>query len=390
MLRSLYSGISGLRAHQTMLDATGNNIANVNTSGFKSSSVQFQDTLSQMTQGGTAPAEDAAGGNPAQVGLGVQVAGITTNFAQGAAQNTGRSSDMMIAGDGFFVTRNGNANSLTRAGAFDFDANGRLVSPDDGIVQGWMADNAGNLATGGALSDITLPKGMLSPGSATTAATMEGNLPKEAAPGEQLVRDIEIFAADGTSSMLSLSFTRTGNGWTVANSDGTGATAALAQQPDGSLTGPATTAFKGVNVDLSGLTGYAELRTVSIANQNGRAAGTLESFTLGSDGSLTGAFSNGTQQVVAQIALGNVTNPAGLQKNGGSSYSVTANSGAIEFGTPGSAGFGSISGGMLEMSNVDLSQEFTNLIVAQRGFQANARIITTGDEILQELTNLKR
>jgi flagellar hook protein FlgE len=253
-----------------------------------------------------------------------------------------------------------------------------------------MADNAGNLATGGALSDIALPKGMLSPGSATTAATMEGNLPKEAAPGEQLVRDIEIFAADGTSSMLSLSFTRTGNGWTVANSDGTGATAALAQQPDGSLTGPATTAFKGVNVDLSGLTGYAELRTVSIANQNGRAAGTLESFTLGSDGSLTGAFSNGTQQVVAQIALGNVTNPAGLQKNGGSSYSVTANSGAIEFGTPGSAGFGSISGGMLEMSNVDLSQEFTNLIVAQRGFQANARIITTGDEILQELTNLKR
>ena len=302
-----------------MLDATGNNIANVNTSGFKSSSVQFQDTLSQMTQGGTAPADDAAGGNPAQVGLGVQVAGITTNFAQGAAQNTGRSSDMMIAGDGFFVTRNGNANSLTRAGAFDFDANGRLVSPDGGIVQGWMADNAGNLATGGALSDIALPKGMLSPGSATTAATMEGNLPKEAAPGEQLVREIEISqptAPHRCFAQLHLHRQRL----TVANSDGTGATTALAQQPDGSLTGPATTAFKGVNVNLSGLTGYAELRTVSIANQNGRAAGTLESFTLGADGSLTGAFSNGTQQVVAQIALGNVTNPAGLQKNGGSSY----------------------------------------------------------------------
>ncbi len=143
-------------------------------------------------------------------------------------------------------------------------------------------------------------------------------------------------------------------------------------------------------MDLSKVTGYAGLKTVSISEQNGRSAGTLESYTLGSDGTLTGTFSNGAQQAIAQIVLGSVANPAGLQKTGGSGYALTANSGAIEYGAPGSPGMGDIAGGMLEMSNVDLSQEFTNLIVAQRGFQANARIITTSDEVLQELANLKR
>ncbi len=172
-----------MRAHQTMLDTTGNNIANVNTAGFKSSSIQFQDTLSQMTQGATTPGATTGGRNPAQVGLGVQVAGISTNFGQGSAQNTGRSSDMMIAGNGFFITRSGGSTSLTRAGAFDFDANGRLTSPNGGIVQGWMANN-GVMPAGGALQDITLPKDLVAPGVATTTASLIGNLPKETAVGE--------------------------------------------------------------------------------------------------------------------------------------------------------------------------------------------------------------
>ncbi|MGL3805126.1 flagellar hook protein FlgE [Paeniglutamicibacter sp. R2-26] len=390
MLRSLYSGISGLRAHQTMLDTTGNNIANVNTAGFKSSSIQFQDTLSQMTQGATTPGAATGGRNPAQVGLGVQVAGISTNFGQGSAQNTGRASDMMIAGNGFFITRNGGSTSLTRAGAFDFDANGRLTSPDGGIVQGWMSNN-GVMPAGGALQDITLPKDLVAPGIATTAASLIGNLPKETALGGTIVQDKEIFAADGTSRTLSMTFTRTAGGWDVAANDGAGATgtATLALAADGTLNG-GTLNVGGVAVDLSKVTGYAGLKTVSISEQNGRSAGTLESYTLGSDGTLTGTFSNGAQQAIAQIVLGSVANPAGLQKTGGSGYALTANSGAIEYGAPGSPGMGDIAGGMLEMSNVDLSQEFTNLIVAQRGFQANARIITTSDEVLQELANLKR
>lgn len=390
MLRSLYSGISGLRAHQTMLDATGNNIANVNTTGFKSSSVQFQDTLSQLTQGATTPAADNGGGNPAQVGLGVQVAGISTNFTQGSSQSTGKASDMMISGDGFFVTRSGNMTTLTRAGAFDFDANGRLVSPDGGIVQGWMA-NGGNLATRGQLADIALPRDLVAPGAATTTAALSGNLPKETATGESIVRDAQIFSADGTPRTLTMTFTRTATGWNVAANDGAGAqgSANLALAADGRLNG-GTLNVGGIGVNLSELTGFAKLNTVSVTEQNGRAAGTLESFTLGPDGTLTGTFSNGTQQPVARIALGLVANPAGLQKAGGSSYTLTANSGGIQYGTAGSPGYGSLSGGMLEMSNVDLSQEFTNLIVAQRGFQANARIITTSDEVLQELSNLKR
>jgi flagellar hook protein FlgE len=141
---------------------------------------------------------------------------------------------------------------------------------------------------------------------------------------------------------------------------------------------------------LTGLTGFAGLTTASITGQNGRTAGTLESFTLAKDGTLIGSFSNGAKESIARIALANFVNPGGLEKAGSSSYRVTINSGAAEFGTPGAAGLGSLSGGTLEMSNVDLSQEFTNLIVAQRGFQANARVITTSDEVLQELTNLKR
>lgn len=390
MLRSLYSGISGLRAHQTMLDTTGNNIANVNTAGFKSSSVQFQDTLSQMTQGATTPGANAGGRNPAQIGLGVQVAGISTNFGQGSAQNTGRSSDMMIAGDGFFITRNGGATTLTRAGAFEFDALGRLTSPSGGIVQGRMANN-GVMPNGGALTDISLPKDLVAPGVGTTTASLIGNLPKETALGETIVQDKEIFTADGTSRTMSMTFTRTAGGWSVAANDGAGATgtANLTLAANGTLNG-GTMNVGGVAVDLSKVTGYAGLKTISISEQNGRSAGTLESYTLGSDGTLTGTFSNGAQQAIAQIILGSVANPSGLQKAGGSSYTVTANSGGVDYAAPGSTGMGEIAGGMLEMSNVDLSQEFTNLIVAQRGFQANARIITTSDEVLQELASLKR
>ncbi|GAA4362355.1 flagellar hook protein FlgE [Paeniglutamicibacter cryotolerans] len=391
MLRSLYSGISGLRAHQTMLDTTGNNIANVNTAGFKSSSVQFQDTLSQMTQGATTPQANTGGRNPAQVGLGVQVAGIAMNFTQGSAQNTGRATDMMIAGDGFFLTRSGTTTTLTRAGAFDFDPRGRLTSPDGGIVQGWMADNNGVLPNGGSVQDIILPSGLIAPGAATTTAKLAGNLPKETAVGDTITQDKEVFAADGSSRTMNMTFTRTAAGWDIAANDGIGPVVnqSLMLDGQGKLNGTSM-AVGGITVDLTKVTGYAGLKTVSISEQNGRSAGSLESYTLGSDGTLTGTFSNGTQQAIAQIVLGSVSNPAGLQKTGGSGYAVTANSGEVEFGTPGAGAMGAIAGGMLEMSNVDLSQEFTNLIVAQRGFQANARIITTSDEILQELANLKR
>lgn len=389
MLRSLYSGISGLRSHQTMLDVTGNNIANVNTTGFKASAVQFEDTLSQLVRGAGGGQGAGGGTNPAQIGLGVLVAGISTNFTQGAAQATGRATDMMINGDGFFVTKVGGETLYTRAGSFDPDAQGRLVGPGGAILQGWNAVN-GVIQQGGALGDVTIPLKAVAPASATTASTVSGNLPSGAALGDQLVRDVKVYDSTGVARTLSLTFTKTNAGWSVAGTDGTNNGATNLAFTNGALTGPAGLTVGGVAIDLSSLTGYADLTTVAFKDQNGRQAGTLESFTLSQDGTLMGLFSNGDKQAVGRIALATFVNPGGLEKAGGSGYRASVNSGNPQLGGPGDAGLGSLQGGSLEMSNVDLSQEFTNLIVAQRGFQANARIITTSDEVLQELTNLKR
>ncbi len=389
MLRSLYSGISGLRSHQTMLDVTGNNIANVNTTAFKGSAVQFQDTLSQLTQGAGGPQAQTGGTNPAQVGLGVQVAGISTNFTQGSAQATGRATDMMIAGDGFFVTSIGGETRYTRAGAFDLDADGRLTAPDGSLVQGWNAVN-GQIPTGGGIGNIQLPLKGVSPASATTAATVGGNLPSDAANGSVLVRDVPVYGADGKPGTLTLTFTKAGNDWTVSGTDGATTQTGTLTFANGVQTGGTLPAIGGITVNLSGVSGYATLSTVAIESQNGRQAGTLESFTLSKDGTLVGLFSNGQKQPIARVALATFANPGGLEKTGSSGYRATVNSGGATYGVPGGDGLGVLAGGQLEMSNVDLSQEFTNLIVAQRGFQANARIITTSDEVLQELTNLKR
>ncbi|WP_223692946.1 flagellar hook protein FlgE [Leifsonia poae] len=389
MLRSLYSGISGLRSHQTMLDVTGNNIANVNTTAFKSGAVQFQDTLSQLVQGAGGPQAQVGGTNPAQIGLGVLVAGISTNFTQGAAQATGRATDMMINGDGFFVVNVGGETQYTRAGSFDPDAQGRLVGPGGAILQGWNAVN-GVVQQGGALGDVTIPLKAVSPATVSSAANVTGNLPSGAAIGDQLVRDIKVYDANGAARNLTLTFTKTTAGWDVAGTDGAATAAGALGFTDGALTTGGTLTVGGVAIDLSKVTGYADLTTVAFKDQNGSPAGTLESFTLSKDGTIIGLFSNGAKQAVGRIALATFVNPGGLEKAGGSGYRVTVNSGAAQLGAPGEDGLGSLQGGSLEMSNVDLSQEFTNLIVAQRGFQANARIITTSDEVLQELTNLKR
>ena len=389
MLRSLYSGISGLRSHQTMLDVTGNNIANVNTTAFKAGAVQFQDTLSQLTSAAGGPQEQIGGTNPAQVGLGVRVAGISTNFAQGSAQSTGRAADLMISGDGFFVTKNGTATQYTRAGTFDFDGDGNMVTPDGSLVQGWAA-TGGVINESGPLSTIVLPRGAISPAVATTTATFGGNLPDDATVGTALVRDVKAFDGTGTERTVSMTFTRTAGGWNVAGTDPNGSTATGALTfTNGVLTTGGSLALGGITVDMSKLTGFAALTTVAATDQNGNSAGTLQSYTLSPDGTLVGSFSNGSSQALARIVLATFPNPGGLEKAGSSEYTATFNSGAAEIGTPGSGSIGKLTSGALEMSNVDLSQEFTNLIVAQRGFQANARIITTSDEVLQELTNLK-
>ncbi|UQU65415.1 flagellar hook protein FlgE [Couchioplanes caeruleus] len=412
MLRSLFSGISGLRAHQQMMDVTGNNIANVNTTGYKSSQTVFQDTLSQMVNAAGAPQNGQGGTNPAQVGLGVRTASVNANFSQGAAQTTGKSGDMMIQGDGFFVVKSGGESVYTRAGSFTFDANGSLTTPNGQIVQGWSADTAGTVNTAGAPGNIKLPIGISLAPEATKNITFTGNLSYEAPAGDPTsmkVIPVPVIDANGASSTMNVRLSKTGtNEWTMTLPDGTADPA----DPYSGGSARAITFVNGKPVDTDGvtplatvalgtapndytfdvhdLTHYSGNTEARVSASDGSAAGILSSYTVSNTGQIVGVFSNGMKQTLGQLALANFNNVNGLEKIGDSMFRSTVNSGLAQIGSAGSAGLGLITNGALEMSNVDLAQEFTNLVIAQRGFQANSRIITTSDEILQELVNLKR
>jgi flagellar hook protein FlgE len=411
MLRSMFSAISGLRAHQTKMDVTGNNIANVNTVGFKGSQTVFQDTLSQVIRAGGAPAQNRGGTNPAQVGLGVKVAAITTNWTQGATQSTGRSTDFMIEGDGFFVTRAGTEQLFTRAGSFEFDGTGRLVTPDGSVLQGWMANTSGAINSNGPITDLSVPYGQVVAPRATggvgvVAGTMAGNLPGDATVGDVLQTAVTMYDELGVPQEVSYTYTNTGPGaWdlSIDHSDGTNLlTTAVTFDAAGVMTSPTTVTVPAaslagypswpgpLDIDISRVTQYGGDSTVEATGQNGYALGSLQSFTLGNDGTITGIYSNGLRQAIGQLALASFNNPSGLEKAGNSSFRVGDNSGAAMIGLAGVAGRGVLNSGALEMSNVDLAEEFTGLIVAQRGFQANSRVITASDEILQDLVNLKR
>jgi len=411
MLRSMFSAISGLRAHQTKMDVTGNNIANVNTVGYKSSQTVFQDTLSQIIRAGGAPAADRGGTNPAQVGLGTKVAAITTNWTQGATQSTGRSTDFMVEGDGFFVTRAGTEQLFTRAGSFDFDGAGKLVTPDGSILQGWMADAAGVVNPNGPIGDLSVPYGQIVNPVQTTTGTVEGNLPAGAATGTSVQTAVTMYDSQGVEQKVFYVFTKVAaaNTWEldIVHEDTTVLVnnAPIAFNASGALTTPAAPgtiapftppaatypSWAGpVTVDVSALTQFGGSNTVTAPDQNGYALGSLQSFQLGNDGTIMGVYSNGLRQPLGKLALASFNNPGGLEKAGSSSFRVGDNSGVAMIGEAGVAGRGVLNSGALEMSNVDLAEEFTGLIVAQRGFQANSRVITSSDEILQDLVNLKR
>lgn len=414
MLRSMFSGVSGLRSHQTMMDVIGNNIANVNTMGYKTSTAMFQDLLSQVLNGAGVASADAGGTNPAQVGLGVKVAGISTTFTQGASQLTGRATDLAIQGDGFFVVRRQGQELFTRAGSLSFDSLGRLTTPDGGILQGWPADAVGAINTNAAITDLSMPLGQTIAPQVTGSLTLGGNLNASDPVGTSITSSIEVFDQQGTPITMSFTFTKAAaNSWNLTGTatDPSGASLAvtMAGSPltfspaTGALTSGAVTATvagggfpAALTVDLGtpgspeAITQFAGPNDVAALSQDGYALGALQAFTIGNDGVVTGVFSNGRNRPIGQIALGSFSNPVGLEKVGDSLFRPTVNSGLAQIGTAGSGGRGTLSGSTLEMSNVDLAREFTNLIIAQRGFQANSRVITASDELLQDLVNLKR
>lgn len=410
MIRSMFSAISGLRNHQTMMDVVGNNISNVNTTGFKTSSVVFQDVLSQTLRGAGQPATAVGGTNPAQVGLGSRVAAITTNFGQGALQRTGRATDMAIQGDGFFTISMAGQQLFTRAGAFSVDATGNLVTQDGGFVQGWQADVNGVINANASPASIRIPVGDLISPVATTTVNMGGNLPSNTAVGASpIVSSVDVYDSVGTAVPMTLAYARTATGWTVTGTQGNpgvaiaGLSQALTFDAAGELTAPASGSFNvtlasgqvvAVDLGVAGaanrITQFANVNSIGAQSQNGSAAGSLQSFTVSQDGLVVGAYSNGRSKAIAQMSLANFSNPEGLEKVGGSNFRASVNSGLPQLGVAGLGGRGLLSSGTVEMSNVDLAQEFTNLIVAQRGFQANSRVVSASDDVLQEIVNLKR
>ncbi|HHV81834.1 TPA: flagellar hook protein FlgE [bacterium] len=408
MMRSLFAGVSGLRNHQVRMDVIANNIANVNTTGYKMARVTFQDLFYQTLKGASAPQGSMGGTDPIQVGLGMTIGGINTIYTPGNPQYTGNPTDFAIQGDGFFIVSDGNKSYFTRDGAFSIGLDGSLVNPNTGYkVLGWRANVSGIIDTSMPVEPLVIPKGQQMMAKATSNVRVVGNLDAQSNTGTIFSAPTTIYDSLGVSHTLRFTFEKTGiNQWTVtADMDGisvTGWSSTLVFRDDG-VYDPASSIINPVSItptngaaplnitpDFSNMTQLGGDTSISISYQDGYPMGSLTDFTVSETGVITGIYSNGLNQVLGQIALANFGNPGGLTRVGYNLFEVSVNSGEALIGYPGSGGRGNLYVGALEMSNVDLASEFTNMIITQRGFQANSRIITTSDEMLQELVNLKR
>ncbi len=479
MMRSLFSGVSGLKVHQTKMDVIGNNISNVNTVGFKSSTVTFADVFYQTTQNASGPnnATGTSGRNAMQIGLGSNVASITSSITtSGASQRTDNPFDIMIEGDSFFIVNKGGTNYFTKSGSFNIDAGGTLCTPSGASVMGWQVDpNDVTKTVADKVSPLTImsPDNLYAEPEATTACYISGNIdsmdtqldsdtgkmvnltfydslghgytadmiikrPEDADGtnnfGVQIldIKDetgLSIFAKankedDGTitytTSDIVTGISLNESSGTVNLDDKTGkvnlsmdAIPLTFNAATGAFTGigeeNATTAtltitaengpFKAISIDFSKITMYSSSGSSSLeatrgdltGNGAGKQVGNMTGVSIDASGKIYGKYDNGDSRLLGQIAVASFANPAGLEAVGNSMYAATQNSGDFDgIGQDPTQGGGSLTTGVLEMSNVDLSQQFTDMITTQRGFQANSRIITTSDTLLEELINLKR
>jgi flagellar hook protein FlgE len=420
MMRSLFSGVSGLRAHQLRMDVIGNNISNVNTVGYKSSRATFQEIFSETLKGAGAPEGGRGGTNPQQIGLGISLATIDTLHTRGSIESTGYPLDLAIEGNGFFIVSDGGSPKFTRAGNFIRDTEGNIVNGNGLRVLGWMADENGYIDTTLSPGTIQIPEGMQMPPKATSAIKIIGNLDADTAVDGIVPFETEIYDVLGRKNKLTFNLVKTADDeWRIQESlfdpdnpvdnavavtlpDGTVASIVLSNPPtltftDGRLFSAGTFTIQAgypisedITVDISDIHQFASESGVDPLEVDGYPLGSLEDFNFDALGVATGIFSNGQQKVIARIALAAFNNPSGLQKVGNNLYVQTPNSGQPSVGAAGEHGRGTINPSSLEMSNVDIAKEFTDMIITQRGFQANSRIITTSDEMLQELVNLKR
>jgi flagellar hook protein FlgE len=411
-----------------MMDVIGNNIANINTIGFKSGRATFAEMYAQTVRSANRPTETNGGSNPMQVGLGMSISTLDTLFSQGSIESTQNAFDMAIKGPAFFIVKQGGQTLYTRAGNFGTDGEGKVVSGSSGaVLQGKMADTNGVIPSGNTLQDIIINPDIKSPAKATTFIKYSGNLNNSAdiyslgppETGGKTTSTSDAYDSLGTVVPVTLTFTKTGintwdwsaavpaqapattptivgNGTITFNTDGT-----LQSSPPPPLSIPSISGADPLSISLdfgtpspsapgvfSGITQTSLGSGVSRKESDGYETGSLLTVSVDATGRIEGAFSNSTRQSLAQVMLAEFNNPGGLVRNGENTYTFSGNS-----GTPATIEAGEASriySYSLEQSNVDLADEFTKMITAQRGFQASARIITTSDEFLQEIVNLKR
>ena len=465
MMRSLYSGVAGLKTHQTKMDVIGNNIANVNTIGFKSSSVLFRDVLYQTTASATGATATTGGTNASQIGLGTKVSSISTAIGDtGASQSTNNPYDLMLDGSSMFIVSRGNGNYFTKVGNFQVDAAGCLVTSNGYQVMGWQVDPEDPTQIKKDTVSALYPESeanKVSDPEMTSAAYMKGNvdftdpelkdgkvvsvsiydnlgypytvkfeLKKDAAVTDNSIYDLKIVSittddpdanattstsklkdilADGSynatiggADSIKIKFDpNTGSFTTVGDVDNT-KTALLEITPTDGTDGVFKNdekGFEGITIDFSNLTMFESdgnatakmVRGATDATGGGRSMGKLTDVSIDTAGKIYGVYTNGETKLLGQIAVAKFSNVMGLESVGNSMYAATQNSGDFDgIGSSVDEDGGTMSQGVLEMSNVDLSAEFTDMITTQRGFQANSRIITTSDSMLEELVNLKR
>lgn len=443
MMRALFSGVSGLKAHQTRMDVIGNNIANVNTVAYKSQSMTFSEVFYQTTQTATGPnATTGKGGtNAMQIGLGSSVGAISTAMTtEGATERTDNTTDLAITGsNAFFIVSNAGTTYFTRAGNFTKDESGALVTQSGANVMGWQIDATTGEVVKDKVSKLYLdsPEFRYTLPERTTGLTLTGNI--DSSSTEDLAATLNFYDSLGSSYQATIVFHRegqTGNDvtYSIAGStitkDGESTTLTIETSDSlvfNSVTGLSNEANSNIiftigsdtandpqldsigsvgdhtlTVDMSGIKMIKDNSSIKQTDGildpvsgayvgGGKAVGTMTSYGIDTTGRIVASYSNGDTQVIGQIAVTEFTNPAGLEKVGENLYSATLNSGEFDgIGKDISSTSGKIQSGVLEMSNVDLASEFTSMITTQRGYQANSRIITVSDTLLEELINLKR
>lgn len=458
MMRSLYSSVAGLKTHQTKMDVIGNNIANVNTVGFKSSSVVFKDVLYQTTQSATASTQTSGGTNAKQIGLGTGVATISVSQTSGSAQSTNNPYDLMINGSSFFVVNRGGTNYFTKVGAFNTDDAGNLITDAGDLVMGWQVDPDDPTQIKRDTVSALKPEAIdnqSAPPEMTSKTYMTGNIVQtdmrlttpDGVPTTVSIYDnlgysytvkfkITQSPTDESAYNLSIESIKDENNENILDPDTGGYTATLSDttiqfdKDTGAFVGMGSVAgvlatnltitprntqignvfqdltqdpqVTSIELDCSSMHMYASKggecnvethrgSTKSAALGAGRKVGKMTDVSIDTQGKIYGVYDNGVNKLLGQIAVANFINPAGLEAVGGNLYKETKASGEFDGIGQTIADTGeTMTQGVLEMSNVDLSQEFTEMIVTQRGFQANSRIITVSDTLIEELVNLKR